>query len=782
MYLRRLTRPPSPMRFCLTLLAALVAAPALAQPAGDCPYPILFLHGYTGSQESWEPFTGEPAVAALWGPRADVFHAVLNAYENEERIAGPDGLLDTPDDDVLIQFVNEDNVLAPGCLYADNFENFWNEDPSNALIEINSGDSPGGFFASESDSNEEAAWKQGYVLGRMIERVLDANPGKARVILVGHSMGGLTAREYLQRRDGGGTPRWWVEPGEAGGHRVAKLLTVGTPHRGSNFFGNPFDQDPDSTGTGDGSEDGTPDINSSATRDLRYNYFCFFCSSPGPYLFGGDEGNGFGWHTDDINCDGDERDVITGINIRGQQQGFSNAWDGTTDNPAIPLPTDVRYTWLTSDVGTSGDLVVDLKRQWLYDGPVPAPSDGTPYRLADTLLTDVYHLDQTDDTDAVIRGLDEGDYPAFAYDVALGTTYAGTATVRSQNAPDGAPSDDPDWYRFEATGAEVRVDLEPVGSLGGRLDLYDAFPGDYATGASALGVGFGPGTTAVTLPGGALAAGTYYVRVRHDGVGYTDWRDPYRLTVSEGTVTAPAVALTLTPAGSPPLSIPRGGTLAFDATFDVAADGPASVDYWSVAILPNGNEFGPLIGPSTLLVTPPAVETLSFGQQVPTNAPLGSYTYIMRAGTYPSEVLAEDSFPVTVTRPARLAAGGETQEWLAFDGVGIPVEAGSVTDRRRAEPVAANRADAPEALSLEAAYPNPFRTRTTLRFTLPEAGPVWLAVYDALGREVAVLAEGERPAGAHAAVLDGEGFAGGVYLVRLVGAGRTVTQRITLLR
>ncbi|HEX8299378.1 MAG TPA: ice-binding family protein, partial [Rubricoccaceae bacterium] len=45
--------------------------------------------------------------------------------------------------------------------------------------------------------------------------------------------------------------------------------------------------------------------------------------------------------------------------------------------------------------------------------------------------------------------------------------------------------------------------------------------------------------------------------------------------------------------------------------------------------------------------------------------------------------------------------------------------------------------------------PNPFGATTRIGFTLPTASPVFLAVYDLLGREVAVLASDSRAAGAH---------------------------------
>ncbi|MBC14340.1 MAG: hypothetical protein CMM85_15410 [Rhodothermaceae bacterium] len=86
------------------------------------------------------------------------------------------------------------------------------------------------------------------------------------------------------------------------------------------------------------------------------------------------------------------------------------------------------------------------------------------------------------------------------------------------------------------------------------------------------------------------------------------------------------------------------------------------------------------------------------------------------------------------------------------------------------------------ALSLGLPFPNPVRSQATVAFELPADGAVRLAVYDLLGREVAVLAEGVRPAGAHTARVEAGSLASGVYLVRLDAAGQALTHRMTVVR
>jgi hypothetical protein len=78
--------------------------------------------------------------------------------------------------------------------------------------------------------------------------------------------------------------------------------------------------------------------------------------------------------------------------------------------------------------------------------------------------------------------------------------------------------------------------------------------------------------------------------------------------------------------------------------------------------------------------------------------------------------------------------------------------------------------------------PNPFGGSTTIRFGLPTAGPVRLAVFDLAGRCVASLLDETRPAGEHTVTWQAAGAPSGVYFVRLESGGRVVTKRCVRLR
>ena len=85
-------------------------------------------------------------------------------------------------------------------------------------------------------------------------------------------------------------------------------------------------------------------------------------------------------------------------------------------------------------------------------------------------------------------------------------------------------------------------------------------------------------------------------------------------------------------------------------------------------------------------------------------------------------------------------------------------------------------------VSLTGNSPNPFGSSTRIGFTLPTSSPVHLAVYDMLGREVAVLAAGSRAAGPHEVTWDARTASNGMYVYRLSANGQVRTGRMTVLK
>lgn len=79
-------------------------------------------------------------------------------------------------------------------------------------------------------------------------------------------------------------------------------------------------------------------------------------------------------------------------------------------------------------------------------------------------------------------------------------------------------------------------------------------------------------------------------------------------------------------------------------------------------------------------------------------------------------------------------------------------------------------------------YPNPAVGAVTVALTLPSPQTVRVAVFDVVGREVAVLHDGPLRSGMHRLTLDGRGLPSGLYIVRATGGGLTAAQRFTLVR
>ncbi len=89
-------------------------------------------------------------------------------------------------------------------------------------------------------------------------------------------------------------------------------------------------------------------------------------------------------------------------------------------------------------------------------------------------------------------------------------------------------------------------------------------------------------------------------------------------------------------------------------------------------------------------------------------------------------------------------------------------------------------------IELSQNYPNPFNPSTVIGFTIGTQDlasvQVRLAVYDLLGREVAVLVNGVMSAGTHSVSFDASNLTSGMYIYQLTSGGSRLTGKMSLVK
>lgn len=355
--------------------------------AQNIPYPIIFIHGLIGANTTWNELISSMKSTYAWSYGGNM-NFCLNYDQN---LATANKANDYHD------FTNV-AALYPDDYYTVNFDVNYDGTPY-----INS---------ANNQSNQSAIVKQGLAIRDAIRHVLQIT-GKDKVILVGHSMGGLAAREYLQN------PSIWQEPNVS--HHVAKLLTIGTPHGGSN-----------ATDFHIGIFQG--DLSSEAVRDLRARYL--ISNQPGAYLFNGAEnhdylndlpGNGYDFYNIDVNCNGIEGDYITGINEK-------------------QIPINMSYSCIIG-VGdalggdgipfTNGDGVVKEYNANINNYRNVSAEIFTISKPDPTIIDPTWHTELTRQFADIMQGLDEANnyINSHAYRILSGQLYYGNITYQSATSP-----------------------------------------------------------------------------------------------------------------------------------------------------------------------------------------------------------------------------------------------------------------------------------------------------------------------------------------------------------
>lgn len=346
------------------------------------PYPVILIHGVASSSDTWIDFYNY-AYTQGWS-----YGGTMNFCLDSDSNPYYSNMTDISD------FTNG---LTNADLYLMNF----NVD-ANGLAHGNTTN-------NSVLSNEAAIYKQGVAVKKAIAHVL-AVSGKDKVIILAHSMGGLATRQYLQNSN------LWQPDGK---HHIAKYVTMGTPHGGSNM-----------TGTWVLSPFIPLDEQSDAVRDLRRYYF--YSWDPGVFLHGGTEDNSTmsdllfsDFYNVDVNCNAVLGQTIVGLN----QKMLSTNLDFAS----------VIGDW-TLDVTGTGDGIVDV-----VDAQIKT---FYPTVASETFMTNTTHTSLTSLIKEEFLGLDEPDEFSLGYKIQKDTLYNGFITTQ---ATDGLYSTDYDQYQFKLT-------------------------------------------------------------------------------------------------------------------------------------------------------------------------------------------------------------------------------------------------------------------------------------------------------------------------------------------
>jgi hypothetical protein len=229
-------------------------------------------------------------------------------------------------------------------------------------------------------------------------------------------------------------------------------------------------------------------------------------------------------------------------------------------------------------------------------------------------------------------------------------------------------------------------------------------------------------------------------------------------------LTTPPVHIELIPTVAMPLIPAGGGFFDFRVTVENNGSSPQPADVWTMCQAPNSFWIGPIYWVFDQTLPPDFSTTRLMNQLVPSFAPSGWYTYRGVIGDYPSTMW--DFWDFTFYK----YTGSNTGSLGDWNGFGETREEVEKTSNEVISTLRVHNS------------PNPFNSTTTVRYELGTACTVRLKVYDAAGREVAILAEGWREAGSHEVVFNGASVPSGLYFARLTAGEYTAIEKLILLK
>ena len=145
----------------------------------------------------------------------------------------------------------------------------------------------------------------------------------------------------------------------------------------------------------------------------------------------------------------------------------------------------------------------------------------------------------------------------------------------------------------------------------------------------------------------------------------------------------------------------------------------------------------------------------------------GKYYRLIYGGTYTLQFAAPDYYTKTIP------------------GVFVKNDSTTVLNvqlRPTSTPIAINENNTPTEFSLYQNYPNPFNPETTIEFDIPKTAITNLIIYDALGREITTLVNGELTAGKYKVNWNAGSYSSGIYYYQLKAGDFLTTKKMLLVK
>ncbi|MBU1706328.1 T9SS type A sorting domain-containing protein, partial [bacterium] len=140
---------------------------------------------------------------------------------------------------------------------------------------------------------------------------------------------------------------------------------------------------------------------------------------------------------------------------------------------------------------------------------------------------------------------------------------------------------------------------------------------------------------------------------------------------------------------------------------------------------------------------------------------------------------------LTIDADTLVFTEGAVVEWWVEAHTGCPDTTMECVSRFHFYPpsaVSGKDALLPTEFALHQNWPNPFNPTTAIRYDVKQTCPVWMKVFDILGREVATLVQGTVQAGSYTITWNALQLPSGVYLCRMQAQDFVQTRKLVLVK